>query len=159
MDCSGLVLVEITGIPFELLGFEEDGRGVVKGLGVTRDAGWESESVTACSSNLSYCAAPSIGLMKLHRVGRLDERKKVAGTPWTGDRPSFHVPPSVHRSVSSTRLRPSNSSPNTKSARVAWNQYCCGANAAGGLSVHPSVLGLHRRHPTSILDEGMVKIK
>ena len=161
MEYSGLVLVEITGIPLELLGFGEE-MEAVKGV-----EGFEGGSPPGAAR-----CVPDIQLMKCHGSDQPHQRRRRRRPP-IPPIPPRPIPPrpispqqklEQQRPERTNRNRTQQQSKGSSHARAdvtqPWNQHCCGANATalGGVSAHPSVLTLHRRHPT-VLDERMVKIK
>lgn len=170
MEYSGLVLVEITGIPLELLGFGEEMEAVE---GVEGFEGGSPPGAARC--------VPDIQLMKCHGSGRDCDVGMTGTGTGTGthprvsqDQPHRRRPPPPIPPISpqqkQEQQRPDRTNRNrnrtqqsgsshARAVTQPWNQHCCGANATAlGVSAHPSVLTLHRRHPT-VLDERMVKIK
>ncbi len=181
MDCSGNMLVEITGIPLELLGLlgldsygepervvdvdeagaVEEGEGIAAtmttmAMMTARATMEKSATMTAMKQAVTKeeGSAPSIGLMRRLVIGRRNvECTEQTLTTGAEDRRQMTTPASVPRRM--TVQYESRVQP------VSWNQHCCGANA---VRTHPeplaarSIVNSRRRHPFD-LEPDVIKIR
>lgn len=176
MDCVGCVLVEITGIPLELLGLltglDSDGdpgrvagvdeAGMVDGGGdmpaATRWAMRETKPIEneEEEEEEEEGRSPSIELMRRLVIGR-------PRVDYTGQNLSTGAEDQQHSTgglESVTRRRTLRYERRLQS--VTWNQHCCGANAARTRAkpmAVPSIINSRRRGHQFDLEPDVIKIR
>ena len=157
MDYQGKLLVEITGIPLELLGSlwivpVGDGVGLVEEGGAGGDEGEDTPTATRRARDVG--GTPSIQLMHRIVIGgpKVDWREKTLRVcPGPEDRPRMATPDPVPRQ---RPLRYERRAPT-----ISWNQHCCGANAVRTRPfAAPGIVNSRSRHPTD-LEPDMIKIR
>jgi hypothetical protein len=162
MDCTGNLLVEITGIPLELLrllGLDSGGdpvRVVEVGEAGAVDGGADIQTAGTMAKRQAEGSVPNIELMRRLVIGRQNvdwRREQSVATEAEDHRQMTNLDPAPRRRPFQYERREQS---------VSWNQHCCGANAVRTRPepsfAAPSILNSRRRHPID-LEPDIIKIR